>query len=371
MGKTNRGRQGFTLIELLVVIAIIGVLVALLLPAVQQAREAGRRMQCGNNLKQFGIALHTYHETWKVLPNGGLRSIDLRVPGNPDALDPNINPWSQTWHHTTHSWMVKILPQMEQNQLYDKINFIDMMPTAPNRDNSGRYTPIQTPAGIRRLYHIQLPYNRCPSDTYADDLNRPWCNYSGSEGSQYNPSHTGGACDVYVVKGIHYDDIGIHAHGNVHEMDAWDLTGISGVFGRIAYFNINFAGIRDGTSQVIAVGEILPECHDHRDGWTSYNGMNCAHAGTSVPINVMTSCAISVDEATRKGYPHLACVSQLGGWGVRHAWNLSWGFRSKHPQGCQFVFGDGSVHFINQNVNYQTYQRLGGRRDGLPINPDY
>ncbi|HUE74713.1 MAG TPA: DUF1559 domain-containing protein [Pirellulaceae bacterium] len=380
MIRSNRGRQGFTLIELLVVIAIIGVLVALLLPAVQQAREAGRRMQCGNNLKQFGVAIHTYHDTWKVIPPGGYKSLDIRNPANVDQMHPVINWWNQAWHGSTIGWMVKVLPQMEQNQLYDKINIVDMIPGSPNRANSGRLTPIQTPGGVRRLYHIPLPYNRCPSDQYADDFNRPWCNYSGSNGATRHISHPigGGApgpCNPYIIPNVNYDSIGVADHGNNWLMDEWNGTGISGCFGRIAVTPINFAGIRDGLSQVIMIGEILPECHDHRDSWSGFNGMNNAHAGMHVPINVMTTCAISVEDAQKRGYPHLACVSAFqgnsNGWGVRHAWNLSWGFRSKHPQGCQFVFGDGSVHFINQNVNYQTYQRLGGRRDGLPINTDY
>ena len=92
--------------------------------------------------------------------------------------------------------------------------------------------------------------------------------------------------------------------------------------------------------------------------------MNNAHASTSAPINVLTTCAISQTDATKRGYPYPNC------W-PKSNWNLSWGFKSRHPQGAQFVFGDGSVHFINQNVNYDTYQRLGGRADGLPIQTEY
>ena len=384
MVRAIRGRQGFTLIELLVVIAIIGVLVALLLPAVQQAREAGRRMQCGNNLKQFGIAIHTYEGTWKVLPPGGYKSVDMRHP-DPNRIEemhPDINWWNQNWHHSTIGWMVKVLPQMEQNQLYDKINIVDMYILSPNRQHSGTWTPIQTTNGVRRLYQIQLPYNRCPSDQYPDDFNRAWCNYSGSNGATRHISWPGdnsnAVCNPYLVPNVNYDSIGIADHGNNWQMDEWNGTGVSGCFGRIAVVPIGFAGIRDGTSQVIMVGEILPECHDHREwAWPGSNSMNNAHAGMHVPINVMTTCTINIDDATKKGLPHIPCVSffeNVGGtrgWHVRHAWNLSWGFRSKHPQGCQFVFGDGSVHFLNQNVNYQTYQRLGGRKDGLPINTDY
>ena len=103
MVRMNGDRRGFTLVELLVVIAIIGVLVALLLPAVQQAREAARRMQCANNLKQYGVAIHTYHDTWKKIPTAPMASNN----GN--------------WGLPIPGMQVIILPQMEQQPLYDKV----------------------------------------------------------------------------------------------------------------------------------------------------------------------------------------------------------------------------------------------------------
>lgn len=107
MSHRTSARAGFTLVELLVVIAIIGVLIALLLPAVQQAREAARRMQCTNNLKQLGLAVHNYHDTFGALPAGWIR------PGNL-ANYPNNNYWG---------WGALILPFIEQNSLHDQINF--------------------------------------------------------------------------------------------------------------------------------------------------------------------------------------------------------------------------------------------------------
>jgi len=352
--RTFRRRQGFTLIELLVVIAIIGVLVALLLPAVQQAREAARRMQCGNNLKQFGVAIHTYHDIWKVIPPGN----NAPPEGNAGVV------WNQIWVGTMPAWTVKILPQMEQNQIFDKVNFVGLYWNTPATHGiSGWHSIIPTPKGNKRLYEIQVPYNRCPSDSWRDLGGRVWCNYSGSLGSNRTPSADTN-CNLWMTPGIHYEERAVYDHGNHIEMDEWNSYGISGCFSRLNVVPISFAGIRDGTSQTILIGEILPECHDHRDGPWGYNGMNNAHASTSAPINVLTTCAISQTDATKRGYPYPNC------W-PKSNWNLSWGFKSRHPQGAQFVFGDGSVHFINQNVNYDTYQRLGGRADGLPIQTEY
>ena len=101
-------------------------------------------------------------------------------------------------------------------------------------------------------------------------------------------------------------------------------------------------------------------------GWWRFNGFGNGQAGTSVPLNVFTTCAGSQQEAANKGYPYNG-ITSMPDCVSKSNWNLSWGFRSRHPQGAQFVFGDGSVHFISQTVNYATYQRLGGRRDGLPV----
>ena len=108
-GRSALMRRGFTLVELLVVIAIIGVLVALLLPAVQAAREAARRTQCSNNLKQFGIAFHNYHDTFGKFPTGGCNGPDTAV--NPNDAQPNrIHCWN---------WSLHVLPYMEQQAVYD------------------------------------------------------------------------------------------------------------------------------------------------------------------------------------------------------------------------------------------------------------
>jgi prepilin-type N-terminal cleavage/methylation domain-containing protein len=367
MVRTFARRQGFTLVELLVVIAIIGVLIALLLPAVQQAREAARRMQCGNNLKQYGIAIHTYHDTWKVIPPAGyLNKWSDTVPGPAGGTDFNnfqsdtwIGNTGPAWNRPLVGWQVRILPQMEQSQIFDKIDFVRMF-VRGQENVSGFNTPIPTPKGVLPARRIQVPYARCPSDSSPEHPDWAQASYSGSLGSQRCVSPTNN-CNIFLTEGTHYEIQMWADHGNTPESRF-----LSGVFARMLIEPMSFAAIRDGTSNTIFVGEIISECHDHDAGWWHYNGKGNAHASTSCPINVLTPCALNYQDAVRRSYPYLPCAQEMDGW-TRSAWNLSWGFKSRHPQGAQFALGDGSVRFISQSVNYQTYQRLGGRRDGQPV----
>lgn len=318
------GRSAFTLVELLVVIAIIGILVGLLLPAVQAAREAARRMSCSNNLKQYGLALHNYHDAYKAFPSLVLSD------------------WNRI--HPPISWQVQILPQMEQTGLYNSLNMSGVAwdtvipaPTDPNR----------------RARQIQVPYARCPSDAWDPANGWAQTNYCGNLGSQRVPSADGN-CNTWMAAGVNYDQLGWADHGNHNA-----INGLSGMMGRLGP-KIGFNAVKDGTSQVIHVGEVLPECHDHLTGWWDFNGMGNAHAGTQVPLNTMTTCAASQAEATQRGYTNPQCFTKSN-------WNYSWGFRSNHTGGAQFLYVDGSVRFISQTVNYNTYQSLGGRADARPI----
>ncbi len=339
MFRFLRGRGAFTLVELLVVIAIIGILVALLLPAIQAAREAARRTQCTNNLKQFGIGLQNYHDAYKCFPSSG----------------------ACNWGRPEVGWQVQILPFMEQQNVWDAIKIGD------NTDNTGRnpgYTPYwdmlvdpNNPGGPR-YRQTQVPYTRCPSDAVGDlELNGDWVqsNYTGSLGSQRTPSANGGCNQWMVTPDLHFENVwpanwGEMDHGNHGNKDR-----LSGMFGRILCSKMGMADAKDGTSLTIMVGEILPECHDHREGWWRYNGMGNAHASTSVPVNDMTTCPRS----SRVTTPGCEAMSN---------WNYSWGFRSYHPGGAQFLFVDGSTHLLSEGLDYLTYQRLGGRRDGNAIN---
>ena len=326
-------RSGFTLVELLVVIAIIGVLIALLLPAVQMAREAARRVSCGNNLKQYGIALHLYHDVNNVFPQGG----SLKWGNHGDSWDginaPNVG------------WQVRVLPFMEQNTLYEKVNFNAVYAFD---------TPVASQGTVKPARENQVPYAMCPSDPRAPIVGG-WAqtSYCGNLGSTLKISIRS-SCDQFVTKGVHYMEGGDGEAGNTDDPNL-----VNGLFSRLG-MRVGMANVTDGTSNTFMVGEVLMDCTDHTAGWWHMNAGGNAHASTSIPLNTMTTCARSQQEAVERGYLNPQC------W-QKDNWNYSWGFRSQHPAGAQFVFVDGSVHFIPKTINYNTYQYLGSRNDGRVV----
>ena len=302
-------KRGFTLIELLVVIAIIAVLIALLLPAVQQAREAARRSQCKNNLKQYGLALHNYHETSQMFPIGGAGWFN-----QPPYL----------------GFQVRLFPYVEQSALYNQLNFsID--------------AGSQILADGKIAHSHAVPMYRCPSDTSALIEATDWAtgSYDGSMGSQGNVS-VDPACNPYQVYALRVTP---------NNADTIDTNQVSGIFNRDGVV-VNFRNITDGTTNVIAMGEILARCIDHDGNWWNSNGAGNAHASTIVPINTKTTCDNSPASTPCRN---------------PNNWNISWGFRSQHTGGAHFLLCDGSVRFLSQNISHQTYQRLGGRDDGASV----
>jgi prepilin-type N-terminal cleavage/methylation domain-containing protein len=338
--KSRRRQRAFTLIELLVVIAIIAVLVALLLPAVQQAREAARRTQCRNNLKQYGLAIHNYESTHGMIPiaSDGLWGIWSNPPGN--GL----------------GWQARILPFMDQQPLYNQINwsYPDLFrgPALPppahqpapgiNPGDSGLIV-----IGGQRLRSQIVPYAMCPSETETRIL---WdiaqASYTGSIGSQSTPS-VNSACEPFQVN----QEV-LPGHNAPHGNSS-NPRDISGIFARPGP-PIRFSDCSDGLSNVFFVGEQSPECIDHRDGFWGFNGNGNAHGSTVVPPNFMNTCP------NWPNPPIPACTAS-------NNWNLSWGFRSKHAGGVHFLFGDGAVRFISENISIRTYNFLGGRRDNRPV----
>lgn len=323
----NRRRAGFTLIELLVVIAIIAVLIALLLPAVQQAREAARRSQCQNNLKQIGLALHNYHDVYNKFPMAYVR------PDPADQSD-NIEGWG---------WHVMILPFVEQNNLFDQLGVTrntlrDFLAAAGSNPQNAA------------LLQTRLPMYLCPSDG-NDGLVHQNRHFGGGLGTnagglgQFRP----GATNYMACRGTR-DQI-------ARNVDTW------GVFFHNS--SVTIGGITDGTSNTIFVGE--RETRVGRAGsWVGVrNPDGNGSRGIWYNIGQVRSIMNASDPPFNWGSPNGAGT----------------GFSSEHTGGAQFLLGDGSVRFISENIQHDErdswlnsppatiglYQRLGRRNDGQPV----
>jgi len=332
--QSRRVRTGFTLVELLVVIAIIGILVALLLPAIQAAREAARRTQCVNNLKQIGLGLQNYHDTYKTLPPG-----ILFWPGNL----PNPNGDNQMW-----GWSALILPQVEQQQLHDQMRVTSW--TLRQLLNQAVRT--------RDLVQSPLKVYRCPSDVTKDlptNTPEPTQFYNnGPAGPAANPLP-----DPYYAATSNYAGV----------VGLWDLDEplINGPDNNgVLYPNseVRLADILDGTSNTFAVGEKNFTCS--AGAWVGTRNSN--GGGNQGNRYVLGRVSIRPN-----AFWNTTCYE---------------GFSSYHPGGTQFVMCDGAVRFISEGIDFgngggsfvqsdpsagyrkghiKMYQRLGIRDDGNPV----
>ena len=304
----------FTLVELLVVIAIIGVLVALLLPAVQAAREAARRSSCINNLRQVCLATINYETAQGALPPGAIFNSDEGIRFRTGAL----------------AW---ILPYAEDENLHGLINFDEQ--TDQQRLPSGEF-----------ISSFLVPMYVCPSDDAERIViqgvqPRAMTSYVGSNGSGARGNAPGCPCasEQTVWNGFALGPIPYLA----------DVNDYSGVFTRFAV-QTKLNEITDGLSNTIFYGEVRPECSNHvRRGWLhSNNGSGLA--STVIPINYDSCQEVNARASNRCNQP---CT-----------WNTELGFKSTHPGGANFAFGDGSVHFLSESIDHTNYQYLGDKSDG-------
>jgi len=329
--------RAFTLIELLVVIAIIAILIALLLPAVQQAREAARRTQCRNNLKQIGLAMHNYHDNFK--------QFGPTIWHSPWSDPPEIGGVDDWTNGTKGSWMVRILPYIDQAPLHNAMNFNGMGPgPCPNCNLEAQ--PLGGTGKLIRGTVIEAFI--CPTDR-SPKLNRDDPNWAKS-----SYSISAGNARMNTQPDCGRNDLGdSFSLGVAHHADGDRQHHASGIATRCNWA-ASIRDIGDGTSNTIMAGEVVAECADHQ--WAGWLHFNNNWATTTAPINWPVHC---------QSRPRV--TERIPGCHDWDDWGYSQGFKSDHTGGAHIVLCDGAVRFISNNIDWMTYQRLGDRRDGQPI----
>jgi prepilin-type N-terminal cleavage/methylation domain-containing protein/prepilin-type processing-associated H-X9-DG protein len=310
---------GFTLVELLVVIAIIGVLIALLLPAVQAAREAARRAQCTNNLKQIGLAMHNYHEVHKSLPPPGLH---IRDGHGASAASTSWGP----------GWGLMVLPFIEQTPLHGMYDFRLI------RSRDGVNAQVVT---------VDVAVYRCPSDL----LNQPKWDNSGVLFARGNYGVNGGAGNIFSRS--NFDEVGAER----------------GPFHAGRHYGANFAAILDGTSNTVMLAEILAGMRsgDVRGAWAYPSGAyitgGSPHYSNPRYLLKPNSYALDDNWCDRPAFcsadntdRQLRCLS-----GGSRAFQTS---RSRHPGGVNVCLCDGSVRFLSDTIELNTWLRILAMADG-------
>lgn len=296
-----RQRTGFTLVELLVVIAIISILIALLLPAVQVAREAARRSSCQNNLKQLGLGLHLFENQQGAFPPGTRMHAQQRKLGTP--------------------WRVFVLPHVEYGDLYDRIGPIE----SPTDPNNGGMENLSAREQAIELFH-------CPSGPRSEGRDQ-LSHYSGISGTR-------AAAETWSLDDGNF--------GDVH---------LDGIFYPESHTRI--AEIEDGTSHTLALGERTYIFNHWLNGATWKQGDPYEYVALGATKNVVYPINASHE---RLGYYVGDRSAPASAQRIMKLNDLE--FASEHPGGAQFGLADGSVHFLAEDLDLNIYQSMATRAGG-------
>ncbi|HUQ72699.1 MAG TPA: DUF1559 domain-containing protein [Planctomycetaceae bacterium] len=318
----RRHRSGFTLIELLVTIAIIGVLVALLLPAVQQAREAARRTQCLNNMKQIGLALHNFHDTYGHFP-----AAHSQDPNNIAVDYGQPRPYDDEYYFT---WLVRILPYIDHSPLYNNVRF----------EEDAFMNPSTGLPGGGFLNEQNITVYHCPSIPGGD---QPYV-------YDFPPE----------VRFAHTNYLGVNG------TDMFRFDGILHVNSKV-----KITDVKDGSSHTLLVGERPPNQGAYWGwwfagaGWYPWFGAPDTVLGTEERISDGTEC---LPTAPQSRYQQGSFQFEDDGFGDDKS---VWHFWSAHSDGAYFLFADGHVRFIGYTVDRNVFRNLGTRNGGESDNGDF
>lgn len=329
MPRPSIQRSAFTLVELLVVIAIIGVLIALLLPAVQQAREAARRLQCTNNQKQIGLAIHNYHDTFLKLPINGI----------PQS--------SSTSLYRGPSWLARLLPFIEQGNGYDQLVY-----EGDFTMQDGSYPAAHI------LNELRVPIYNCPSSPLpqtetqnngpsGDEVELQVTNYVGITGSYWRGGTIGNTGDESTAP---YDEN--YAGRTVYNGMISTLTDQSDAIGLQAAI--------DGTSNTMMLSEQSDYFYDASGNKVDRRSAGYYGKTWACGVGAYNGAGDWTQTVTTIRYP----IATEGGAGNQAEYQTNIALTSAHPGGVLLTLGDGSVRFLAETANFSILTALADRQDG-------